>query len=130
MFFLKSRYSYMVINSKFRDFIFIFIFDFFPKSIYTLDFTSADFILIVLYVLLDSSTILSNLSICTFFDIEVLFFKVLINLSATTDFPLFCVQCICFSLPCNHDFIDHNLYLPLVFLVWVWTHSRFLKKRQ
>ena len=36
----------------------------------------------------------------------MLFFKVLINISATSDFPSLCVQYISVSLSCNHDFID------------------------
>ena len=44
------------------------------ESIYVLDFTSTDFILIILsYVLLCLLTISSNLSIYTFFDTENLF---------------------------------------------------------
>ena len=59
-----------------------------PKSIYVLDFTWIGFILVVLCVLWYSLlTILPNLSIYTFCDIEVIYlwillFKVLINLSA------------------------------------------------
>ena len=59
-----------------------------------LGFTSAGLVLIVLWhVLLYLLTMSSNLSIKTFFEIEVMFllillFKVLIiNLAATTDFP-------------------------------------------
>ena len=59
-----------------------------------LGFTSAGLVLIVLWhVLLYLLTMSSNLSIKTFFEIEVIFllillFKVLIiNLAATTDFP-------------------------------------------
>ena len=37
---------------------------------------------------------------------QILFFKVLINLSTTTDFPSLCVEYISISLSCNHDFID------------------------
>ena len=57
------------------------------------DFTSTGFILIVLwYVLLYLLTMSSNLSIYTFFEtevmyLEILFFKVLMNLSEVTDFP-------------------------------------------
>ena len=59
-----------------------------------LGFTSAGLVLMVLWhVLLYLLTMSSNLSITTFFEIEVMFllillFKVLIiNLAATTDFP-------------------------------------------
>ena len=59
-----------------------------------LGFTSAGLVLMVLWhVLLYLLTMSSNLSIKTFFEIEVMFllillFKVLIiNLAATTDFP-------------------------------------------
>ena len=61
----------------------------------------------------------SNLSIYTFCDIEViylkiLFFKVITNLSTTTDFPSLCVEYISMSIFTSHDFIDllSNL-LPL-----------------
>ena len=52
----------------------------------------------------------SNLSIYTFFDIEVtylyiLFLKVLINLSVMTDFPSLCFECISILLFCENDFI-------------------------
>ena len=81
-------YSYLIANFRFRIFI---IFSTL-KSIYMLDFISTGFILMLLwYVLLYSLTISSILSKDTFFDIEViyfsiLFFKVLINLSAIKDF--------------------------------------------
>ena len=44
-----------------------------------------------------------KLSVCTFFDIEVIYlqallFKVIINLSATTDVPSLCVEYICHSM--------------------------------
>ena len=47
----------------------------------------------------------------TVFDMEaiymyIFFFKVLINLSATTDFSSLCVEYISISLSCNHDFTD------------------------
>ena len=64
------------------------------KSMYVLDLTSGGFISIVLwYLLFYLLTISANLLIYTFFNVEViclqiLFFKVLINLSETTDFPL------------------------------------------
>ena len=50
-----------------------------------------------------------------FFGAEVInFVRVLINLSATTYFPLLCVECISISLSSNHDFIDLLLNsLPL-----------------
>ena len=57
----------------------------------------------------------AKLSLYRFFDAEVInFVRVLINLSATTDFPLLCVECISISLSSNHDFIDLLLNsLPL-----------------
>ena len=52
-------------------------------------------------------TISSNLSIKTFFDIEVMYlyilvFRIQINLSATTDFPSLYVEYISISLSLNH----------------------------
>ena len=46
-----------------------------------------------------------------FFDTEVIYlqillFKVLMNLSATADFPSLCVEYISIPLSCNHDFND------------------------
>ena len=76
--------------------------------IYVLSSTSAGFILIVLwYILLYSFTTSFNLSIYTFFDIEVmtlqiLVFKFLIDLSATTYFPSLCIEHISISLFFNH----------------------------
>ena len=37
--------------------------------------------------------------------VAILFFKVLINLSAIIDFPSLCVHYVFISLSCNHDFI-------------------------
>ena len=53
----------------------------------------------------------SNLSIYLFFYIEVMYlkillFKVLTNLSATTDFLSLCVEYISMSFYSNHDFIN------------------------
>ena len=68
------------------------------KLIYVLDLTSIGFIMIALwYILLYLSNILCNLSMHTFFDIAVIylkifFFKVPINLLATTYFPSFCIS--------------------------------------
>ena len=67
--------------------------------------------MILWYVLLYLLTILFNLSIYTFFYIKViylqiLFFKILINLSATTDFTSLCIEYISVWLSCNHDFTD------------------------
>ena len=48
--------------------------------------------------------------------LQIFFFKVLTNLSATTDFSSLCVESIFMSLSCNHDFIDfmhHSLPLSL-----------------
>ena len=62
------------------------------------DFTSTGFILIALwYVLLYLLTLSSNLLICTYFDfeaiyLEILFFKVLINLSAAANITSLCVE--------------------------------------
>ena len=78
------------------------------ESFYALSLTLTGFILLVLWhVLLYSSTISYNLLIYTFFDIEVMYmwilaFKVLINLSATTDFTSLCIEYIFMSLPFNH----------------------------
>ena len=82
------------------------------ESIYVFDFTSTGFILIALwYFLLYLLTISANLSIYTFYDIEViylqiLFFTVLTNLSATIDFPSLCVEYISIAFFPSHDFID------------------------
>ena len=50
-------------------------------------------------------------SIYTFFETEVMYlqiilFKALMNLSATTDFPSLCVEHISMSFFSSHDFID------------------------
>ena len=63
--------------------------------------------MVLWYVLLHSSTILSKTSKETFFEIaviclQILFFKVLINLSATTDFPSLNADYISISLSFNH----------------------------
>ena len=55
--------------------------------------------------------LISHLSIYTFFDIkvkhlEILFFKIVINLSATRDFPPLCFEEISAVFFSNHDFID------------------------
>ena len=82
------------------------------KSIYVLDFTSAGFILVVLwYVLLYLLTISAKLLIYTIFDTEViylliLFFRLLINFSPTADFHSLCFEYIFISLSYNHDLID------------------------
>ena len=52
----------------------------------------------------------SRSSIYLFFDIEliylwILFYKVLINLSATTDFSSFCIEHIALLLSCKDDVI-------------------------
>ena len=78
------------------------------ESIHELSLTSTGFILIVLwYVLFYSFIISSNLSIYTFFDTEVMYlqilvFKVLMNLSAATDFPYLCIEYISISLSFSH----------------------------
>ena len=86
----------------------------------------------VLYILFPL-IISSKLSIYIFLDIEVihlqiLFFKVLINLSAATDFPSLCVDCTSISLSCNHNFIDllQNL-LPLSTHILLGLHMALLK---
>ena len=38
--------------------------------------------------------------------LEILLFKVLINVSATTDFLSLCVEYISILLSCSHDFTD------------------------
>ena len=88
------------------------------------------FILIVLwYVLLHLFTMSSNLSIYTFFDIEdthsyILFFKVLMNLSATTGFPSLCTEHIFIAFFfAGHDFIDlllNSLPLSMQILFGLW----------
>ena len=62
------------------------------------------------HALLYLVTLLFNLSIYTFFHIKVidpqiLFFKLLINRSATTDFTSLCIEYIFILLSYNHDFI-------------------------
>ena len=78
------------------------------KPIYMLSFTSASFFLMVLWdMVLYLWTMSSNLSIYTFFDIEVLYYIfVLINLSARTDFPPLCVEYSSILLCWKNDFID------------------------
>ena len=95
----------MITNFKYRIFTLTTLLEFNSiESIYVLSLTSTGFMLIVLwYVLLYSFTISSNLLIYTFFYIEVtyfqiLVFKVLINFSATTDFPSLCIKYISISL--------------------------------
>ena len=110
----------------------IFIINFFIKvNIYVLSLTSAGLILIVLlFVLLYLLTMLSNLSIYTFFDIEIIYlkilvFKVLISLSATAVFPLFYTERISINFFSNQGFSDllknllalSTLYLALVIVV-------------
>ena len=57
----------------------------------------------------------------------ILFFKVLINLSATTDFILLCFEYISVSLSCNYDFNDlfktHHPDLPISCLIYNQTHQ-------
>ena len=64
------------------------------EPIHELGFIWTRFILIILwYVLLYLLTISTNLSIYTFFDIEVMYLWIfLMNLSAATDFPSLCVE--------------------------------------
>ena len=82
---------------------------FLPESNYRLFLTSAGFIVIVLwYILLYLFPISSNLSIYTFYDIEVMYlqilvFRVIINLSATIEFHSLCVSMPLFF---NQDFMD------------------------
>ena len=100
-------YSYLITVVKFRIFIFIFL----HKNQYMFDFTSTGFILFVLWHVLFYLLVISpNLSIYKFFDVKVIFigfvFKVLINLSVTTDFPSLYVECISILLSCNLNFTD------------------------
>ena len=65
-------------------------------------------LIVLLHMLLYLLTISSNLLIYMFFDIEVIYsyillFKVLINLSATADFPSLCVEYISISFFSSHD---------------------------
>ena len=99
----------MVTKLRFRIFLIIL---FIEISICVLEITSTGFILIVLWcILLYWLTALSNLSIYTFYDTKViclyiLLFKVLIKLSATTDFPSLCFEYISMSLSSYQDLID------------------------
>ena len=76
-----------------------------------LDFTSTRFLLMFLWdIFFYSLTISSNLSINTFFDIgveylEILFFKILMNLLATTDFVSLCVSYISVLFSRSYDLI-------------------------
>ena len=84
----------------------------------------------VMTVLLDLLTVSCNLLIHKLFDTEViylqiLFFKVLTNFSAATDFPSLCLEYISISLSCNHDFSliyckVCNFYLPIIFWFATW----------
>ena len=76
-------------------------------------FTSAGFILIVIWYVLSYllTNLSSNLSIETFFETKVmylyiLFLKVLMNLSVTTDLPSLFVEYISIAFFSSHDFID------------------------
>ena len=61
----------------------------------------------------------------------ILFFKVLINLTAKTDFLSLCVEYISISLSFNHDFIDglqNSLHLSTYILSGVsQTHSKLFE---
>ena len=76
-----------------------------------LDFTSTRFLLMFLWdIFFYSLTISSNLSINTFFDIgveylEILFFKILMNLLATTDFVSLCISYISVLFSRSYDLI-------------------------
>ena len=113
----------MITNLKLRIFIIIF----YIKLIYVLQFASAGFILMV-YVLLHSLSITSNLSIYTFFVMEViylliLFFNVLINLSGTANFPSLCLITFLYYYPATMTTLIyckiHFLCLPIFWLVYV-----------
>ena len=85
--------------------------------------TSIGFILIVLRYTLYSVNMSSKLKleICRFYS-----FKVLINLSATADFPSLCVEYISILFSCKHVSLIyckiHYLYLLIFFLVYIlWT---------
>ena len=99
----------MVTKLKFKIFLIILLIEI---SICMLEITSTGFILIVLWcILLYWLTVLSNLSINTFFDTEVislwiLLFKVLIKLPATTDFPSLSFECISLSFSSYQVLID------------------------
>ena len=77
-----------------------FKFTYLLESVYVLSLTSPG--------LFYSFTIPYNLSIYTFFDTEIMYLqilvncKVLVNLSATTDFPSLCIECISILLSFNH----------------------------
>ena len=118
--FFIFRYSYMITNFKFRIFLIIF---FVKVNICAWLYINRLLIVQLFLYLLAMS---SNLLIYTFFDIEVmyfqiLFFKVLANLSATTDFLSLYVEFASVSLSCNHDVIDllqSSLPLPIHFLIF------------
>ena len=81
--------------------------------------------IVIWYVLLYLSTILSSLSKhASFYTVVkyfmILVFRVLLNLSVTIDFPLLCVKYILILLPCNHHFMN----LLLNSLPW-FTHTLF-----
>ena len=97
-----------------------------------LDFTSTGLILIVpWYVLLYLLTISPNLPMYTFFEIEViyfkiLFFQVLINVLVATDFPSLCAEYSSTSMSHNHDFIDRYLDRNVKILVNILDFGVFL----
>ena len=101
-------YSNDITNFKFR----IVIINFFTRVNIYVWFRSRGFTFLALwYVLLYLFTMSLNISINTFFDIEamyfyILFFKVLINLSATTNFSSLFVEYISIAFFSNNRFID------------------------
>ena len=120
----------MITNFKFRTFLITF---FIKVNIYAwLYINRFHFNGSMTYIVVMSS----SLSIYTFFDIEVmyfwiLFFKVLINLWATTDFPLLCVEYICMAFSCMISLIYNKIYcfyLPVFCLVYDEIHLRLFLK--
>ena len=106
------QYFYMITNFKFKIFFIILFIKVNVSARLYINIYS--FILIVLrYLWLYLLTISSNLSIYILLHIEViylqiLFFRVLINLSATTDCPSLCVDYISTSFFFYHDFIESS----------------------
>ena len=101
------------------------------NSIYELDSTSIGFALIVLYVLLYFSAILFNLPIHTLvIYLQILFFKISINVSASTNFLSICVECISISLyMILLTYCKIYLYFPIFSLTCDWIRLKLSKKQ-
>ena len=120
--------SYVIINFKFR----IFIINFFLWIDLCIIFYINRFHLnCSMICIIISPTMSSNLSIYTFFDIEVMYlqmlvFNVLRNLWAKTDFPLLCIEYVSISLSFDL-FLKEVLQNSFVNPYFVWFSIRFFQ---